>query len=156
MGPQFKRKRQSSHTSSGARTSHTSSSRGRFKRPSVPSHSSPQRRPIESAHSQAASRRHTPQDTSPPQAQTDHVAGNDEINEDLEQVVMAIDRQQKGTVGCAYYVAREETLYCLQDMTNGSLEAIEKCESYHVWGYLRGLTNLSEIGRATNLSPPFS
>lgn len=128
MGPRFKRRRQSSHTSSSAGTTHTWSSRGRFKRPAVPTHSSPQRRPIESAHSQAASRHHTPQDIILPQAQNDHAALNDEINEDLDQVVMAIDRQQKGTIGCAYYVAREETLYCLQDVTIGSLEAIETRE----------------------------
>jgi DNA mismatch repair protein MSH5 len=127
MGPRFKRKRQSSHTSSSAGTTHTWSSRGRFKRPTVPIHSSPHRRPIESAHSPAASRRHTPQDIILPQAQNDHAVPNGEINEDLDQVVMAIDRQQKGNIGCAYYVAREETLYCLQDVTIGSLEAIETC-----------------------------
>lgn len=41
---------------------------------------------------------------------------------------MAIDRHQKGTIGCAYYVARDETLYCLQDMTQGNMDAIDKRE----------------------------
>jgi DNA mismatch repair protein MSH5 len=40
---------------------------------------------------------------------------------------MAID-QQKGTIGCAYYITREETLYFLQDLTSGNLDAVETCE----------------------------
>ncbi|PGH07736.1 hypothetical protein AJ79_06213 [Helicocarpus griseus UAMH5409] len=46
-------------------------------------------------------------------------------NEDLCQVVMAIDMKERGTVGCCYYVADEEKLYMLEDITSGGLEAIE-------------------------------
>jgi DNA mismatch repair protein MSH5 len=49
------------------------------------------------------------------------------VDEDLDQVVMGIDRNQKGTIGCAYYVAREEKLFCLQDVVNGTFEAVETC-----------------------------
>ena len=56
---------------------------------------------------------------------------HDEINEVLEHIIMAIDRQQRGAIGCAYYAAREEKLYCLQDLNNGGLEVIEMCESIH-------------------------
>jgi DNA mismatch repair protein MSH5 len=45
---------------------------------------------------------------------------------------MAIDRQQKGAVGCAYYVACEEKLYCLHDLTTGNLDAIDACKSLPV------------------------
>lgn len=41
---------------------------------------------------------------------------------------MAIDRQQKGAIGCAYYVARDEKLSCLQDVANGSMDAVATCE----------------------------
>lgn len=130
MAPPFKHKRQASYTSTSARTLQSRrSERGRFKRPSIPSQPSSQREQDDPTHSQAASRRHASPSSVPPQAQPYPVSDNDEVNEDLEQVIMAVDRQQKGTIGCAYYVAREEKLYCLQDVTDGTLDAIETCES---------------------------
>jgi DNA mismatch repair protein MSH5 len=129
MAPGSKRKRHASHSSSDARPSQSWGSHGgRFKRPSVPLHPSPQRLPVNPIRSQAVTPRHTPQAPAPSQAQAHRVAdSDDEVDEDMEQVVMAIDRQQKGTIGCAYYVAREEKLYCLQDVINGSMETVETC-----------------------------
>ncbi|KAK2799306.1 MutS protein msh5 [Onygenales sp. PD_10] len=46
-------------------------------------------------------------------------------NEDLCQVIMAIDMKERGTVGCCYYVAQEEKLYILEDITSGGFEAVE-------------------------------
>ncbi|KAL1996734.1 hypothetical protein VTN49DRAFT_7599 [Thermomyces lanuginosus] len=46
-------------------------------------------------------------------------------DDDLEQVVMAIDIKESGTVGCSYYVAAEETLYILADVQHGGLEILE-------------------------------
>ena len=133
MAPRFKRKRQASHTSSSARTSQSwRSQRDRFKQPSLPSQPSSRRRSIDPSYNQASNHHHIPQGHGSSQPQTYHAADNEEIDEDLEQVVMAIDRQQKGTIGCAYYVASNETLYCLQDMVNGSLEAIETCKTYYI------------------------
>ena len=133
MAPRFKRKRQASQTSSSARTSQSSTSHsGRVKRPSIFSQSSSRTGQPEPHHNQTANRRHDILQGNPlAQPQHHHAADTDEVNEDLEQVVMAIDRQQKGTIGCAYYVAREEKLFCLQDVTIGSLEAIETCESFY-------------------------
>lgn len=133
MAPRSKRKRQPSHTSSSVRTSQSlGSQRGRFKRPSVSAQPSSQRGSIgPSHHSQTTSHcHHTPRDHASSQPQSNHATDNEEVNEDLEQVVMAIDRQQKGIIGCAYYTAREEKLYCLQDVINGTMEAIETCESF--------------------------
>lgn len=38
-----------------------------------------------------------------------------DFDEDLDTVVMAIDIKDRGTVGCCYYVAREEKIYLLSD-----------------------------------------
>ncbi|KAL8881312.1 MAG: hypothetical protein Q9198_001464 [Flavoplaca austrocitrina] len=38
---------------------------------------------------------------------------------------MAIDLRDRGTVGCAYYIAREEKLYMMQDMSSGGIETVE-------------------------------
>ncbi|PGH34737.1 DNA mismatch repair protein MSH5 [[Emmonsia] crescens] len=46
-------------------------------------------------------------------------------NEDLCQIVMAMDMKERGTVGCCYYVADDQKLYLLEDITSGGLEVIE-------------------------------
>jgi DNA mismatch repair protein MSH5 len=40
---------------------------------------------------------------------------------------MAVDLQQKGTVGCCYYVARDEKLYFTEDVKLGGIPAIDAC-----------------------------
>ncbi|QSS49524.1 mismatch repair protein [Histoplasma capsulatum var. duboisii H88] len=49
----------------------------------------------------------------------------DDENEELCHVVMAIDMKETATVGCCYYIADEQKLYLLEDITSGGLEAIE-------------------------------
>ena len=41
---------------------------------------------------------------------------------------MSVDVRDRGTVGCCYYVAREETLYCMEDVKLGSVEVVETRE----------------------------
>ena len=55
----------------------------------------------------------------------------DELEDDdaLSEVMMAIDMRNRDTVGCAYYVAREETLYMLNDVKFGSLDIVDMCWS---------------------------
>ncbi|MCJ1475715.1 MutS protein msh5 [Lambiella insularis] len=47
--------------------------------------------------------------------------GNDALNE----IVMAIDLRARDTVGCSYYVAREEKLYLMNDVKFGGIEVIQ-------------------------------
>ncbi|OJD26055.1 hypothetical protein ACJ73_02570 [Blastomyces percursus] len=49
----------------------------------------------------------------------------DDENAELCQVVMAMDMKERCSVGCCYYVAAEQKLYLLEDITSGGLEAIE-------------------------------
>ncbi|WEW55811.1 hypothetical protein PRK78_001244 [Emydomyces testavorans] len=46
-------------------------------------------------------------------------------DDDLCQVVMAIDIRERGTVGCAYYVAEQMKLYILEDITSGGTDVVE-------------------------------
>ncbi|KAF1817124.1 hypothetical protein P152DRAFT_486517 [Eremomyces bilateralis CBS 781.70] len=61
----------------------------------------------------------------------DHIPGAEEgegenADEDsLNEVVMAVDIRNKGTVGCSYYVAREEKLYFMEDMKLGGIDIVE-------------------------------
>lgn len=46
-----------------------------------------------------------------------------------DQVIMAIDIGRKNNVGCAYYIAGEERLLCMEEVVLGGAEVIERCES---------------------------
>lgn len=48
-----------------------------------------------------------------------------EIDNSLDQVIMAVDMRDKGTVGCCYYVAREEKLYMMDDVKYGGIDVID-------------------------------
>lgn len=53
---------------------------------------------------------------------------DDTIDDDsLNEVVMAVDLRDRGTVGCAYYVAAEEKLYFMEDYQLGGADIIEAC-----------------------------
>lgn len=43
---------------------------------------------------------------------------------------MAVDCKDHGTNGCAYYVAKEERLFCMQDVPKGSREIVDRREWY--------------------------
>lgn len=50
----------------------------------------------------------------------------------LQEIVMAVDMRDRGTVGCSYYVAREEKLYFMEDVKFGSMDTVDVCEiSFH-------------------------
>lgn len=51
-----------------------------------------------------------------------------EVDDSLDQVIMAVDMRDKGTVGCCYYVAREEKLYMMDDVTYGGIDVIDACQ----------------------------
>jgi DNA mismatch repair protein MSH5 len=46
----------------------------------------------------------------------------------LAEVVMAVDMRERGSVGCCYYVAKEEKLYCIEDVKFGGVEVIDACK----------------------------
>lgn len=58
----------------------------------------------------------------------DHVLEEDLDADALNEVVMAVDIRDLNTVGCAYYVAREEKLYFMEDLKCGGMDAIESCK----------------------------
>ena len=53
------------------------------------------------------------------------VVVEDDTDETLDNVVMAIDMKERGTVGCAYYVAREERMFCMEDIVHGGGDVME-------------------------------
>ena len=56
-----------------------------------------------------------------------------ERDDSLDEVVMAIDFKDRGTLGCAYFIARDETLHMMEDITNGAHELIESCKYCLNW-----------------------
>ena len=55
-----------------------------------------------------------------------------EESDSLEHIVMAIDLRDRESVGCAYYVAREEKLYCMEDIKYGGLEIMNMCKCFPI------------------------
>ena len=53
-----------------------------------------------------------------------------EVNEadidTLDEVIMAVNLSDRGTVGCAYYVAREEKLYFMEDVQLGGADIVDQ------------------------------
>ena len=48
----------------------------------------------------------------------------------LNEVIMCTDMRDRGTVGCCYYLARDQKLYVMADITYGGVETIKTCEQY--------------------------
>ncbi|GAB7348558.1 hypothetical protein MBLNU459_g6949t1 [Dothideomycetes sp. NU459] len=46
-------------------------------------------------------------------------------DDSLNEIIMAVDMRDRGTVGCAYYVAAEEKLYFMEDVQLGGADIIE-------------------------------
>ena len=47
----------------------------------------------------------------------------------LSEVVMAVTLTDRGAIGCAYYVARNETLYFMEYVQMGDANMVDACES---------------------------
>ena len=44
---------------------------------------------------------------------------------------MGVNLTDRGTVGCAYYVARTETLYFMEDVKLGGADVVDACKYSH-------------------------
>lgn len=49
------------------------------------------------------------------------------VDDCLDQVIVAIDMRDSGTVGCFYYSSQDETLYLMGDIQFGGNESINSC-----------------------------
>lgn len=47
----------------------------------------------------------------------------------LTEVIMAVNMTERGTVGCAYYVARDEKLYFMEDVVMGGADVVDARKS---------------------------
>ncbi|GAM86101.1 hypothetical protein ANO11243_041110 [Dothideomycetidae sp. 11243] len=47
------------------------------------------------------------------------------MDDSLHEIIMAVNIRERGTVGCSYYVAREEKLFCMEDMKLGGVDAVQ-------------------------------
>ena len=76
----------------------------------------------------------TPQPSNSESSMLPHVLSQEhhpELDPDddtLNEVVMAVDLGSKGTVGCSYYVARDEKIYLMEDVKLGDATIVDSCE----------------------------
>jgi DNA mismatch repair protein MSH5 len=54
----------------------------------------------------------------------------DEQDHTLNEVVMAVDLTPKGTVGCCYYVARDEMMFFMEDIQIGDVDVADALRMY--------------------------
>lgn len=55
----------------------------------------------------------------------------DEVDDEtLDHVIMAVDIRDRDSVGCAYYIAREQSLRCMEDVAGGGKEVLDICQTY--------------------------
>ncbi|RAR08460.1 DNA mismatch repair protein MutS [Stemphylium lycopersici] len=117
----------SSNSNHGNGTRRTSASTNTSRRSSVRSASTLHARPNRAC--AQISRGSFPADTS-----LDALSG---VNEDadgnddtLNEVIMAVDLTPQGTVGCCYYIAREEQLYFMEDIQCGGVDVVDALKTY--------------------------
>lgn len=59
---------------------------------------------------------------------TSPIVRGEEDDDDLNEIIMAVDSLQRGTIGCSYYVASTETLHVMCDMKFGDEEIVQRRE----------------------------
>lgn len=58
--------------------------------------------------------------------QSDLAEQHDEVHDDtLSEIIMSVDMTPRGTVGCCYYVAREEKLYFMEDIQFSDVDIVD-------------------------------
>jgi DNA mismatch repair protein MSH5 len=67
-----------------------------------------------------------PRSSQPTVHQEEIVRQHEDGREELDHVVMALDVREQGKIGCAYYVAREERLLCMEDVPRGGVETVDR------------------------------
>ncbi|KAL6718082.1 chaperone ATPase hsp78 [Lecanora helva] len=58
----------------------------------------------------------------------DRVVEEREDADSLNEIILCVDMRNRGTVGCCYYVAREQKLYVMAEVAYGGIEVIQTCE----------------------------
>lgn len=57
--------------------------------------------------------------------ETDEEIQAREDADEMNEVILAVDMRERGTLGCAYYIAREEKLCLMEDIKMAGLEIID-------------------------------
>jgi DNA mismatch repair protein MSH5 len=53
-----------------------------------------------------------------------------EDSDAMNEVIMAVDMKERGTIGCAYYIARKEKLCLMEDIKMAGLEIVDSLKLY--------------------------
>jgi DNA mismatch repair protein MSH5 len=61
----------------------------------------------------------------------------------MNEIIMAIDLRDRGTIGCAYYVVREEKLCLMEDIKMARLDIIDTLK-FHVQPTVILISNRSD------------
>lgn len=70
------------------------------------------------------------------QAESEEEIASREHEDHIHEVVMAIDIRGRDTVGCCFYVAREEKMFLLNDVMHGGVDVVATRELLHCAAFL--------------------
>lgn len=73
----------------------------------------------------------------------------------MSEVIMAVNVRGRGNVGCCYYIARDERLLLLSDVSGGGLEVVETCEQNTCYSFLQKRLIVTSEGPHTAHCCPF-
>jgi DNA mismatch repair protein MSH5 len=63
--------------------------------------------------------------------------GLDTGNDSLNEVIMAVDLRGHNTVGCCYYVARDEKIYFMEDVKLGGCDVVDTRTFWRIFNTYR-------------------
>ena len=90
----------------------------------LPSHHQTPFRPVLRQSPIAASCQNKNEDRDPFAEDESEIVARENIDS-INETVMAIDMRDRGTIGCAYYVAREAKLYLMEDVKMASVDLVD-------------------------------
>lgn len=93
--------------------------------PALPRHSRLSLRP---SGGQLSSQRPNKEDAFSVESEAEILAREDA--DEMNEVILAIDMRDKGTIGCSYYIPREEKLYLMQDIKMAGLEIVDTLKTH--------------------------
>ena len=59
---------------------------------------------------------------------SEEMTRHDEQDDTLNEVIMAVELTPRGTVGCCYYVARDEKIFFMEDIMMGDVDVVDACK----------------------------
>lgn len=55
---------------------------------------------------------------------------NEDLDDSLQHIIMAVDVQQRKKLGCAYYMTKEQKLCAMEDVADATPDLLARCKPH--------------------------